>query len=747
MRSKFIGLLIVSVLAASMLAAFSVPVRAGAITPKLWGYTLTPTPEWTHGDVKGYYEGDWIPFKIEITSDEEGSYNLNVTVHLDYYDGSYYALNDTRNFMMWRNGDHVAPSIAGPSPNEWESGIQQLQFSWNFTINKGDNCTLYFEAHIAEGAHNYPGSKVHVHIHSITSDPSTSISQGHRDVPVTVKVKPAAPPQEYPSINIWKTANTTMAHVGDTIRYYYNVTNTGNVQLTNIRIDDNVTGTIDVTDALDLNHWILVHYDYTVKGTDPDPLINNATVYCDQGVSAWDTWTVDVLHPSIDVIKTANVTMIHGGDWVEYNVTVVNTGDCDLDVTLEDELLGISWTGTLKPGEKHEEIVTIQPTEDPTENTANATGVDPLGKEVSDSASWTVDILHPAINVTKVANVTRAYAGNVIEYTINVTNIGDCPLYNVNVTDTLLLEEPLTIEELGVGEGEIFTLTYTVKVGDPDPLVNTVTVEGEDALGLVVSANATASVDLVAKICGYKFYDANVNGVWDDGEPGVKGIKIRLYYENGTCIETTTDENGYYCFDGLDAGNYTIVEVLEKYWRSTTSKELTVTLRSGEISEGNNFGNTKIITRTQGFWATHYNFTWSTWQGIENKTIGSKEINNTGSLFGAFWSSIPYKSDGKTRRSLLDQARMQLLQQLVAAILNVQAFGDDDLGTGASLVAKGKEAFASDNRTLILSVAKALEEFNSSGDTLPLPEGVYPGPADPKTAQKTADRSFWDTLP
>ncbi|MEM2368457.1 MAG: hypothetical protein QXQ50_09530 [Candidatus Bathyarchaeia archaeon] len=230
---------------------------------------------------------------------------------------------------------------------------------------------------------------------------------------VCIKIPPAEEPS--PSISIDKSANVTMAHVGDMIRYFYNVTNTGNVQLTNIYIDDNVTGTINVADTLDPNEWILVHYDYTVKATDLDPLINNATVYAkyndQQEVSAWDTWTVD--------------------------------------------------------------------------------------------------ILHPAISVTKTADKTKAYAGDVIEYTINVTNIGDCPLYNVNVTDTLF-GALLTNGFLGANESITFTKTYTVKAGDEDPLVNTVTVEGEDALGLVVSANASAEVDLIAKICGYKFYDTNM---------------------------------------------------------------------------------------------------------------------------------------------------------------------------------------------------------------------------------------------
>ncbi|MEM3489269.1 MAG: SdrD B-like domain-containing protein [Candidatus Bathyarchaeia archaeon] len=417
----------------------------------------------------------------------------------------------------------------------------------------------------------------------------------------------------HPNITVSK-SGPQYAHEGDTITYTITITNPStDTIMYKVSVVDSLLGNISASfpESLAPGASETKTFTYNVPSPSGD-ITNTVTVkYKDDlnfEVTKTASWSIDVLHPSIDVIKTANVTMIHEGDWVEYNVTVVNTGDCNLTVTLEDELLGISWSGTLKPGEKHEEIVPIQPTEDPTENTANATGTDALGGKVSDSASWKVDILHPKIMVTKVANVTRAYAGYVIEYTINVINIGDCPLYNVNVTDTLLGTLP-TNGFLGVGESEskTFTKTYTVEAGDSDPLVNNVTAEGKDALGLFVSANASASVDLIAKICGYKFYDANANGVWDYGELGVAGIKIELWLGGSKINEITTGSDGSYCFDELDAGNYTIVEVLPDNWANTTPTSITVELKSGEISKDNNFGNVCLKPgyggRTLGYWA------------------------------------------------------------------------------------------------------------------------------------------------
>jgi len=112
---------------------------------------------------------------------------LTVVVHHDYNDSTWLGLDDVRNWMMWRNGVSETPTISGLVKDGWESGIQQLQWNWTFTIDEDDNCTLMFEPHIAIGAHNYPGSKVHTHIHDITSVPDTPISCGHRDVPIVVE--------------------------------------------------------------------------------------------------------------------------------------------------------------------------------------------------------------------------------------------------------------------------------------------------------------------------------------------------------------------------------------------------------------------------------------------------------------------------------------------------------------------------------------------------------------------------------
>jgi len=306
----------------------------------------------------------------------------------------------------------------------------------------------------------------------------------------------------------------------------------------------------------------------------------------------------------------------HVGDEITYEFTVTNNGpDEAKNVVVTDTLLGDIY-GPVDLAAGASETFTVKHTvlvtdPDPLENTATVSSDTPDPDSTNNEASWSVDILHPDIEVTKTADPTEAHAGETITYTYTVTNPGDCPLKDVSVEDdvagTADYESGDTNEDglLDTDETWTFTATYTVEVGDPDPLENTATASGKDALDMTVTDTDTAEVDLIAKICGYKFYDANTNGEWDDGEPIVVGFKIELY-DNGLVDTAYTDDEGMYCFDGLDAGTYTVKEVLPCKWVNTTPDSIEVTVDSGEISEDHNFGDVCLGYgggKMLGFWS------------------------------------------------------------------------------------------------------------------------------------------------
>lgn len=180
----------------------------------------------------------------------------------------------------------------------------------------------------------------------------------------------------------------------------------------------------------------------------------------------------------------------------------------------------------------------------------------------------------------------------------------------------------------------------------------------------------------------------------------------------------------------------------------------TINLAAGETVTVT-FEDTKALqTRTQGYWATHLSVTHAVWfggtigghtfSGLPDdiaKTIGTHLIDTDGKLMGAFWSNIARRSTG-VRRTALDQARMQLLQQLTAAILNNAAFGSSP--SGPISIALARTYFMSGTLTEVQNAASAMAAFNESGDSGVFTPGVA---ANGKLAKDTANLVFWDILP
>src|SRR4029077_15193619 len=70
-------------------------------------------------------------------------------------------------------------------------------------------------------------------------------------------------------------------------------------------------------------------------------------------------------------------------------------------------------------------------------NTACVAGTPPLGPDVTDCDDAHVDVIHPAIAITKDPPTQTVASGGTATWTIVVTNTGDVALTSVNVTDPL----------------------------------------------------------------------------------------------------------------------------------------------------------------------------------------------------------------------------------------------------------------------------------------------------------------------
>lgn len=208
-----------------------------------------------------------------------------------------------------------------------------------------------------------------------------------------------------PGISIVK-EGPSAANVGDTITYTYTVTNTGELTLDNVQVEDDILGNITLDDTtLDPGESTMGTSQYTVQSSDlPGPIVNTATVTGQYGpgdtqiVTDADSASVAINGdvPSIRIIKEANPTVATVGDIITYTYTVTNTSDVTITASVYDDRLGnitLNKT-TLESGESTvgTEQYTVQSSDlsRPIVNTATATGDDGT-IVVSDTASASVN--------------------------------------------------------------------------------------------------------------------------------------------------------------------------------------------------------------------------------------------------------------------------------------------------------------------------------------------------------------------
>jgi uncharacterized repeat protein (TIGR01451 family) len=214
-----------------------------------------------------------------------------------------------------------------------------------------------------------------------------------------------------PAIQIVK-GGPALAHVDDTITYTFTVTNPGDVDLSDVTLSDPIcdpdtllfTGGDAGGDGV-LSPGEVWTYECThvVTSGDPDPLPNTAGVSgTDEGgttVSDEDSHVVDLIHPAIRIVKTANPTSGSPGDTITYTYEVTNTGDTTLfDVSVDDDVIGhIGDIATLEPDQTVSLTAEFTLGNSPVTNVGTSTGHDVLGLTVSDDDDAIVSVVAPTV--------------------------------------------------------------------------------------------------------------------------------------------------------------------------------------------------------------------------------------------------------------------------------------------------------------------------------------------------------------
>ena len=330
---------------------------------------------------------------------------------------------------------------------------------------------------------------------------------------------------------------------GDSVAYAFSVTNTGNVDLTNVTISDpklpSLTcapvATLAVGSSATLscssgNVYTLTAADVaagsatniaTATGTAPQNTCTTAPCT----VTGTGTSTVPTTPNSgITVTKLADTGVLPAaGGVINYTILVENTGKTALsNVNVADPVAGVvNCTGgnpiptlLVNGSATCTASYTVTPadvTAGSKTNVATATGTGPANTcatppcTVSGSGTTTVSAPSstPAISVVKRASPTTAgVIGQVIDYTIVGSNTGNVTLTNVSISDTKIAALtciPVAPATLLVGEAITCTGSYTLSAADASlgSVTNIATGTGTPPSGPPVTGTGTATTPVV----------------------------------------------------------------------------------------------------------------------------------------------------------------------------------------------------------------------------------------------------------
>ncbi|MEU4518308.1 hypothetical protein AB0F52_06250 [Amycolatopsis sp. NPDC024027] len=201
--------------------------------------------------------------------------------------------------------------------------------------------------------------------------------------------------------------------------------------------------------------------------------------------------------PELQLAVRAIQPKVHAGEPVPFAVVVTNPGEVTASgVEVADPAVPgcAKPLGTLAPHQTVSYPCTGTAPPDDFTNTAKATGTSALGDALEGVASARVDVLHPALGMTKTADRPAYRAGEVVTFTIKVTNTGDTGLSGLQVADPKTPSCALT-GTLAPGESRTTTCAAKAPIADG---VNTASAVGVDELGKQVTATADAPAPTIA---------------------------------------------------------------------------------------------------------------------------------------------------------------------------------------------------------------------------------------------------------
>ncbi len=383
--------------------------------------------------------------------------------------------------------------------------------------------------------------------------------------------------QARPELALVKSSTTTSVTAADqVVPYSYDLTNTGNVELTSVTLIDDNTDAVPVCDwagssdgvtpagILSVGEIVTCTAEHTVTQAEIDAggdLTNIATADSAETEEVTDQLDIPIVQdPDLSVEKSsATEAVTEAGQVVPYSYLVTNTGNMTLtNLTISDNNVDATPTcdwagssdeatdpGTLSPGETvicSAEHTVSQAEMDAGGFLSNVVTVD------SDETEPEMDDLdipitqNPVLALVKSSPVTEVSALGAVPYNYLLTNMGNVTLTNVTLLDDKTDATPVcdwgTSSDAATGEGTLSPSetvncsgVHTVTQGEldlGDPLVNIATADSDETepvtdtvtipivrmpVLLVLKTSLTTEVTFAGQVVDYSYKVTNDGNV------------------------------------------------------------------------------------------------------------------------------------------------------------------------------------------------------------------------------------------
>ncbi|MDI1254994.1 MAG: gliding motility-associated C-terminal domain-containing protein, partial [Flavobacterium sp.] len=399
---------------------------------------------------------------------------------------------------------------------------------------------------------------------------------------------------------------TPTNYADDTIRYTFTVTNTGNVIITNVVVNDSPIGingipvvpstlapgqsgsytTTDATDyhvtAADYNLGLVINSAVAIGFNPDNEPVTDISDNNDPAQTGPSDPTVTILthNPQLTFVKTG--TLSEDGATISYTFDVYNTGNVSIsNLTINDALITNGSNipvvpPTLAPGEVGHATVSYTITQADYDagmvvNTATVSGEDdndpltPPIKDVSDSNDPTLPgsddptvVLLQASSITIVKtgyfvddnNDGFASPGETIRFDFTVMNTGHTTLYNVTVQDTYIAGVEVFGDPIVLAPGETapeghFYGIYHITQEDINAgsVTNQASVRGYTDTGTLAAQDASDNLDpLLDNPTVVPLLDGCTIKVYNLVSPNGDGYYDSLFIQGIACYPENTVE-------------------------------------------------------------------------------------------------------------------------------------------------------------------------------------------------------------